>query len=368
MFANIVVTSSTTKSLTTHFHKTMATDLPLSLDAMFSTAVSQLQRIDENWPALSYLSRTPGPSTRPDTPSSDAATTAINQLTQLSTAVAQAALLSPNESLDEISTPSLKYLLLPYLLARAHAQVQGDTYQRYATLTEAQRWLSIFFRHADQLHLMSERERDAALEETPTGAMSPAERRETKIARFKKEKETEQKLATLRECVRNSAPDDDEAERELALVVVGSAVRRALDFLDGLEQEMEVLKFAVRQLEKGIDPREKAERTKPKGKPEGMGGLPATFRIVSEREKIREGVFRPSHSLPTYTVEEWGQMEMERALKAEKEKKERNIVEAKRREEGDSDGEEAVERERVEKSRWDDWRDEHNKGSGNTIR
>lgn len=346
----------------------MTTDASLSLDAMFSAAVSQLQHIDESWPALSYLSRTPQPPPRTIALPSDAITTTITHLTQLSTAAAQAALISPNESLDEIPTPSLKYLLLPYLLARAYAQIHGDAYQRHASLTEAQRWLSIFFRRADQLHLMSERERDAALEETPTGAMSPAERRETKIARFKKEKEMERKLAALRERMRNSAPDDDEAERELALVVVESAVRRALDFLDGLEQEMEVLKFAVRQLEKGIDPRKKAERAKPRGKPEGMGGLPATFRIVSEREKIREGVFRPSHSLPTYTVEEWGEMEMERALKAEKEKKRRDIVESRRREEEDSDGEEAVERERAEKSRWDDWRDEHNKGSGNTIR
>lgn len=340
----------------------MAAGAPLSLDSMFAIAVSHFQQIDNHWPALSYLSRIPPPPRRTTPLPLDAATTAINHLTQLFTAVSQAALISSNESLDEISTPSLKYLLLPYLIARAHAQVHGDPYLRHAALTDSRRWLSIFFKRVDKLDLLSQEERDAALEETPIRAMSPSERRETKIARFREEKETERKLEILRQRASDSALDDDEAERELVLTVLGSGIRRALDFLDGLEQEMEVLKFAVREMEKGVDPREKAEKMRPRGKPEGMGGLPATFRIVSERERIKEGVFRPSHSLPTYTVEEWGRIEMERLAR-----RNRDIVKA-RMEPEDSDEEEAIEVERKEKSRWDDWKDEHNKGSGNTIR
>lgn len=349
--------------------RTMSSDSSAPpLDARFARAVAKLQTVDETWASLSYLARTPPPPPRTSPQSPTAAAEAVSALNQLSAAVSQAALLSSNEALDEIPTSSLKYLLLPYLQARAQAQVQGDPHERHAALLESKRYLSAFFDRADRLRMLSERERDAALEETPVRAATPSERRDAKIARFKAEKEAEKQLAVLREKASVAAPDDDEAERELALTVLKGAVRRALDMLDATEQELEVLRFAVRQIEKGVDPREKAERARPRGPPPGLGGLPPTFRIVNEREKEKEGVFRPSHSLPTYTVEEWGQFEMERAIKAENEKKEKEVFEARRKEEEDSDGDEAVDRETMEKRRWDDWADEHNKGSGNTIR
>ena len=99
-----------------------------------------------------------------------------------------------------------------------------------------------------------------------------------------------------------------------------------------------------------------------------MNGMPATFQIVNEREKIREGVFRPSHSLPTYTVEEWGEIEAKRLREVEMEKKRQEEEERRRKEGEDSDGDEAVDRETMEARRWDAWKDDHNKGSGNTIR
>lgn len=339
-----------------------------TLDGLFHAAVTLLHAVDEEWPALVHLAALPK-SARTTAPPEESVQTALDSLARVADAADRARLISANESLEEISTRSLKYLLLPYLQARAYAQVQGQTQERYAALQEAKAMLSKFFYRVDALRLLSERERDAALDETPAPAMSPSQRRDEKIARFRAEKDAEKRLIALRARARGEDDDEgEEAEREASLVVLQSAVRRGLDMLSSLEQEMEILKFAVRQLEKGVDPREKAERERPKGPPPGLGGLPPTFRIVNEREKEREKVFRPSHSLPTYTVEEWGQMEMERAIKAESEKKERDIVQAKRREEEDSDGEDAVERERLEKSRMDDWKDDHNKGSGNTIR
>eukprot|EP00177_Eucheuma_denticulatum_P000290 GFKZ01000499.1.p1 GENE.GFKZ01000499.1~~GFKZ01000499.1.p1 ORF type:complete len:347 (-),score=71.12 GFKZ01000499.1:96-1136(-) len=346
----------------------MTTDTAPSLDTLFARAVSKLHEVDDIWTGLSLLSRTPAPARRSGPAAPDAAVTAVKQLMQVSVAVSQASLLSANEALDEIPTGSLKYLLVPYLIARAHGQIHGEAHERHAALVESRRWLNSFFERMDRLGLLSERDRDAALEHTPTQVVSAGTKREMKIARFKKEKETERKLSLLRERMGVAGGDDEEMEREITLVIVESGVGRAMDFLDGLEQEMEVLRFAVRQLEKGVDPREKAERMRPKGPVPGLGGMPPSFRIVSERERVRQGVFRPSHSLPTYTVEEWGRIERERMIRMEREKREKDVVAAKRREEEDSDGEEAVERERLEKSRWDDWKDEHNKGSGNTIR
>lgn len=32
---------------------------------------------------------------------------------------------------------------------------------------------------------------------------------------------------------------------------------------------------------------------------------------IGQRERLREGVFRPSHALPTMSVEQWGEVELQ---------------------------------------------------------
>jgi len=94
--------------------------------------------------------------------------------------------------------------------------------------------------------------------------------------------------------------------------------------------------------------------------------MPSTFKIVSQKDEIKKNVFKPSHQLPTYTVEEWGEIELANMQKKEQEKKDAEIFKAKIAAEENSDDE--ADRETMEKRSWDNWRDENNKGSGNTMR
>ena len=41
------------------------------------------------------------------------------------------------------------------------------------------------------------------------------------------------------------------------------------------------------------------------------------FGVQAERERIRQGVFRPSHTMPTMTVEEFGRLELKEAMERE---------------------------------------------------
>lgn len=350
----------------------MSRDSSVSIDALFAGVVSKLAAVDEPWAGLTYLAGGgDGGSTRP-TPAEmpAAADHALEHVRALSDAVERAGLISSNEALDEVPTRCLKYLLVSYLAARALLAWHGEQDERLGKLREARGELMAFLTVVDRFGMLSEQERDRVLDDTPEAVMTPTQVREDKIARFKAEKEAERKMRVLMEraSTRGLEDDDEEGERDAALTILQSAVRRALDGLSSLDQEMEILRYGARQRARGVDPREKATRARPKGPPPGMGGLPASFRIVSEREKVREGVFRPSHSLPTYTVEEWGEIEMQRAVQAEQEKRDAEIVKARRAAEEDSDGDEAANRETMEKRDWDNWRDSINKGSGNTMR
>lgn len=354
---------------------TVIDDLPL--DRQFAHGVSTLAEVNEGWTVLEFLAsatisrvKKGHASAIPTSESSQPADEAISTFAVVTSSLYKAALFSQNESIDEIATRHLKYLLVPYLSAVALQTWQGPANLRLRKLEQSKQELQTFFTSMDGFGLLTELERDRVLNDTPDAVMSPSQKRDEQVARFKAEKAAGKRLEALVERLknRNAEEDDEEGERDATLVVVQSAVRRALDLNGSLDQEIEILRYAERQRSKGRDPRVVAEKARPKGPPPGLGGMPPSFRIVNEKEAEREKVFRPSHSLPTYTVEEWGEIEAKRMMQAEKEKQEKEIVAKRRKDEEDSDGDEVVDRETMEARGWDDWKDEHNKGSGNTIR
>lgn len=92
-----------------------------------------------------------------------------------------------------------------------------------------------------------------------------------------------------------------------------------------------------------------------------------SYQILDTRRYQQQNVFKPSHALPTYTVEEWGEIEAARMRETmRKEEAERRRKEAQG--EVDSDNEDIQDQKTLEARNWDDWKDEHNKGSGNTLR
>jgi immunoglobulin-binding protein 1 len=355
------------------------------LDELFGDAAAEAWAVSDPWVGLEYLALREGVPLPPRAPTSgaEAATasdSACAAVSAASSAANAAAVLSANDALDDLPTRSLRFVLLPYMAACARAAWQGEKGERLDALIDARRGLVYFFDAVDNLGLLPDVDRDRVLDSMPELVQSGEQRREALIARYRAEKESAAKLDELlaRRAARSGAgnsPDanegddaDEEEARNGMVTIIQSALRRGMDDLVGIDREIEVLRYAVTMEARGIDPREKAELERPKGPPPGMNGLPSTFQIVHNREEARAGVFRPDTSLPTYTVEQWGEIEMKRAMEAEMEKRGREEIRARARAGEDSDGDEAADRETYEKRNWDKFTDEHNKGSGNSMR
>ncbi len=84
--------------------------------------------------------------------------------------------------------------------------------------------------------------------------------------------------------------------------------------------------------------------------------------IINERLNVRENVFKPTR-LPTMTLDEFAEKEKANMLEMERQQEE-----AKRNAPNDDSDDENVADEKTYKARdWDDWKDMHEKGSGNKM-
>ncbi|KAJ0989388.1 hypothetical protein J5N97_007744 [Dioscorea zingiberensis] len=343
--------------------------------------------------------------------------------------VSKLGLFSSNESKDDVSTANLKYLLVPCYLGELLEKAVQD--ERLQVLKKSQDQLKEFISICEALELVPEEEMQYSAREA---ADTLAVQREKKIARFKRHRAAEAKLQEIKErkerrdrslrAAALSTPveageedmqdDDGEEEREAWLTTISLAVCKALDLLDMLKIEEQMLHAVKeRQSQEGegefsreiLDERtkraeswhQKAANRAPFLRPmqpitcatfaqdviEGRAKAsevhehkhqpmifgPASLvggRLTSARERMAAQVFQPGYRLPTMSIEEAGLREMEMMNKWQ----ERNM---KLMEEANSswhkdgprtasDDEEAAE----EKARaWDDWKDDNPRGAGN---
>lgn len=426
----------------------MASLAEFPLDVQFAHAVSLFNRTANSWPALEQLtalSAVGSTSADVDVPPVGEASGENQQQHDPRNrgAVAHAALksvrehsndvglISSNDELDEIATPQLKYLLLPYLCAAAEEDIHGDgdRHERIVHLRNAQDNLQEFFHSLDRLSLLSASDRQYALldcdndvhvdddidahrrtrrhaQQQQQGLHTRSETREQKIARFRAEKEAERKLNVLLQRARDEqarglqrdgqdggggkgaennggvadVDADEDVQREVSMIVLESGVRRALDLHSSLLREMQVLTWAQKQTARGVDPAQEAQRYRavhrPASHPSLPQGMPQTFRIIGselDRQRERDAMFRPSHNLPTFSVEQWGEIQVREMQRKQQEQAQSGDIRAKSNangndDDGDDDNEEEDHRKKVEARRWDDWKDDHNRGSGNTTR
>lgn len=296
-------------------------------------------------------------------------------------------LFSPNESLEDIATADLQFLLLNYRLAELYMRVtQTD---RKAAIIRSQRQYSNYLKRLDQYDILSKS--DAQLLEdyetspntfSTASSKDPAARRDQKIKRFREEKALKEKLAYM-EKNPSVLEDDDNAYREVQLTNLSYCTHQAFQALESIAQELHILSLApptpppdARQQDG--DARERqgrdggySERLDTKPLSAGMTGplldksgkplRPFTL-FGSKREELRAGVFRPDHSLPTMTIDEY----------LEEERKRGGIIDgggpqSAVKPEVDEDDIEAADRATMKAREWDEYVEANPRGSGNTI-
>jgi len=88
--------------------------------------------------------------------------------------------------------------------------------------------------------------------------------------------------------------------------------------------------------------------------------------LGGDRARLQEGVFRPTVALPTMTVEQFGVQERARMLEREARQREVEAEKAAARAAKEDRAEEESEEELQKQRAWDDWKDDHPYGSGNS--
>ncbi|KAI5212192.1 hypothetical protein AUEXF2481DRAFT_34410 [Aureobasidium subglaciale EXF-2481] len=297
----------------------------------------------------------------------------------------QIALFSPNESAEDIATNDLHYLLANYRLADLSQRVSsGD---RKAVLRRAQHCYDKFLRQLDLYDLLSPSDAKLLEEyrEDPTSfstasTSDPAARRERKILRFKQEKDLKQKLQHLQQ---NPAAlqNDDDMHRRLQLTQIDFCVHQSFQSLESIAQELHILSRAPPPPPPGQETLSSDLRERHKsndGYSERLDGPMSAglsgpmlskdgkplrpFTLLNTRQTMQAGVFRPDHSLPTMTIDEY----------LDEEKRRGGMIEGGGAQSGvqpevDEDDLDKADEATMKARAWDEYVEHNPKGSGNTL-
>lgn len=290
-------------------------------------------------------------------------------------------LFATNEDIEEIATSDLRYMLLPALLG--YFTNKNTKLDRFSVIQSSQIYLIDFIRlcklygitdaEVPKPYSQAGKDGPSSTEQTERSRSADIEQqgrqRQEKIARFRRRKQLEESLQELRlQATRDHA--DDEISRKYYLTVIDKFLSDAFDSLDSIEAEIAILEHVSKMkddgsAEKPSAPVKKLTQDKPITRPFiitknevqkavfGLGypGIPTVTVDEFYKQRVQDGTFSSSHCSDSQhheTVECHGDHGG-----AEKNRHE---------DDHDEDDEESVHKARA----WDDWKDDHRRGWGNT--
>lgn len=327
--------------------------------------------------------------------------------------------ISPNDRLDEISTPALRMFLIPSLQSDVQTRARIDpaedrvTQRRKqvdASIGAARTFFAMVRRHSALPDSVVTLLRPYMTKDAQQ-PMAPADKRMFKIQVLKLEKAAQARLVAFRDAYRHrptppadvfydplvesGADDDDDTEMVpvvsatlevppvahlrsyLMLLIVLHALRTA-NALESLLQEKELLQ-APPMPEAHDAPTDTTWRLDPSWTSPASdapllseSGRPLRpFTIIPKREQLKSEVFRPSHRLPTMSIDEYLEEETRRGRILPSTDKDAPTPRAQRQVESEQDGtrtaDEAEEAARQEAIYWDAYTESHRRGEGNTM-
>ncbi|KAJ2548461.1 Type 2A phosphatase-associated protein 42 [Coemansia sp. RSA 1933] len=326
----------------------------------------------------------------------------VDRLRLCDSQVHQLSLFSSNETPDDYSSGELKLILVNAYLGEALQKLHAPD-NRASVLEEAQERYRQFLTNCFMLGIFkpsSEAEKkllslssngadktspiDPAANER--GIVTAGQNRMDKIARFKQMRAMQQAIADLEAKLSlGDGEDMDEAEREHAIKLIDLKIYQVVDDMNAVNDEIRMAKQMEemkRRASRSISSDTRAtEKTRKEdwrldsgsyGQIDPRTGQPIRsifdkngrptqpFVITNERQRIKDGVFRPSWALPTMTVDEYLQQEKERG----------NIIsgggkEPEMKPEIDDNDHYSLDAETLKQREWDDFKDDNPRGSGN---
>ncbi|MCJ1399858.1 hypothetical protein MMC11_003061 [Xylographa trunciseda] len=299
-------------------------------------------------------------------------------------------LFSPNETEEDIPSGDLQYLSIDYFLGdlitkkiaadrKFLLQKAQKAYERYLGLLDTYSILSNSDKKLYERYLES---RDAF---TLLPSSDISTRRETKITRFKQETDLKQKLEYLSQNP-SALENDDSALRALYHAELSLYTHQTFYALDFIAQELKMIASAPSispsdpsalqrdyrsrtgmitdvystRLDPPISQLMRNGNAGPILSKEGKPLKP--FTLLDNRQRLRNGVFRPDHSLPTMTIDEY----------LAEEKRRGGIIEGGGEQSGiqpvvDEDDFDAADKDTMKARSWDDFKEDNPRGSGNTL-
>ncbi|EYC25422.1 hypothetical protein Y032_0012g1883 [Ancylostoma ceylanicum] len=298
-------------------------------------------------------------------------TDAVVVLENITRAVSELSLFSTNEQVEDIPTSSLPYLLIPcYLGVAQHNTSTADPVQRREQLRLAKIYYTDFLRRLRNYGFEfdgSLLENEDSLPDTPQPSVkrfTGEEVREQKIARFRRQKELKQTMEELRrqQQLNNS---DESTLRELHLTVIKYWIEKVLEELNSIEDELPLVEMMSKRQQEMRNSPEVANRPRPEA---ALNRVPLKPFIItrSEQQKAVFGLGYPS--IPTMTVDEWYNQRFGGNAAPSQASQKPGCSEGHAGDscEGEHEREEDEDEKRARLMRWDEYKDDHRRGWGNT--
>ncbi|XP_063982046.1 immunoglobulin-binding protein 1 [Diachasmimorpha longicaudata] len=217
---------------------------------------------------------------------------------------------SKNENFEEIATENLKYFLLPALLGTLATKL-CDKAHRLHHVNVSEVYFYDFLERVKAYGIVDveipERKVNVAGASDETQQVSKAppsntkmieemvHTRDSKLKRYREEKELQEKLGVLKQAMDN--PNlDDEVIRKYFLTLIKSYVMKAIDEINSLAQEKEILAYMEKvKSEEGEEIKTPKDYHPPKLQP-----------IIITKTDVQKKIFGAGYpSLPVMTVEEF---------------------------------------------------------------
>lgn len=240
---------------------------------------------------------------------------------EATTVVNQIGLFSPNELIDEVSTDSLQYLMLPFFLGKTALKLQHES--RGEVLQIAEVYFKDFLQRCQEYELCEEHKKNAVCTEGGNTdelaqLMRAAHARNDKIAQFRKKKELDEFVKKMKIAVRNKSVDD-EVRREFFLKLLNKSIIDVNEELDSIQLEKQMVQMRTMHDSAGTKPNDYFDNAKATSTSEAPGHshqhhhrLPQQPKkkpmqpFIITRNSAQKAVFGAGYpSLPVMTVDEF---------------------------------------------------------------
>jgi immunoglobulin-binding protein 1 len=290
---------------------------------------------------------------------------------------------SPNEEVDDISTSSLKYLLLDFYMGKSHLQFKEQTGRKFHLL-DGQSRFERFIKTCNRLKIISDSDVDALTEEDgPVNSASLAAKRDRKIANYKQEKLAKERIKHLEYLVSQSAEglDCEEELRELRMLQLQFHVKECMSEMEMIETELTMLQ--LKDSMQGTSYGSIGRMSSSGGSSDSRGppapdpnrkGIEITIlskvdgEIVETRDTVKAGVFKIDKKM---TVEQYGDQVLQDYNDAQTQKANSANEEiaikrySKLEDDGEEDHHDLVNKATVADREWDAWKEDNPRGWGN---